>query len=82
MPGLLEGDMPDIACVNGRFGPLAEAVVSVEDRGFQFGDGVYEVIRTYRGVLAIDFHLSRLERSAQALQLPWLYERRWDHVDE
>lgn len=62
--------MPDIACVNGRFGPLAGAVVSVEDRGFQFGDGVYEVIRTYRGrPFAVDEHLTRLERSAQALQL-------------
>ncbi len=62
--------MPDIACVNGRFGPLADAVVSVEARGFQFGDGVYEVIRTYRGrPFAVDEHLSRLERSAQALQL-------------
>lgn len=63
--------MPDIAYVNGRFGPLADAVVSVEDRGFQFGDGVYEVIRTYRGQpFSIEAHLARLERSAQALQLP------------
>jgi D-alanine transaminase len=62
--------MPDIAYVNGRFGPLVDAVVSVEDRGFQFGDGVYEVIRTYRGqAFAIDAHLQRLERSAHALQL-------------
>lgn len=62
--------MPDIACVNGRFGPLAEAVVSIEDRGFQFGDGVYEVIRTYRGKpFALEEHFSRLERSAQALHL-------------
>jgi len=62
--------MPDIAYVNGRFGPLADAVVSVEDRGFQFGDGVYEVIRTYRGQpFAVEAHLQRLERSAQALQL-------------
>ena len=62
--------MPDIACVNGRFGPLAEAVVSIEDRGFQFGDGVYEVIRTYRGKpFALDEHLARFERSAQALHL-------------
>lgn len=62
--------MPDIACVNGRFGPLAGAVVSVEDRGFQFGDGVYEVIRTYQGrPFAVEEHLTRLERSAQALQL-------------
>ena len=62
--------MPDIACVNGRFGPLAEAVVSIEDRGFQFGDGAYEVIRTYGGKpFALDEHFSRLERSAQALHL-------------
>ena len=52
--------MPDIAYVNGRFGPLADAVVSIEDRGFQFGDGVYEVIRTYRGQpFAIEEHLAR-----------------------
>ncbi|HAN49097.1 MAG TPA: D-amino-acid transaminase, partial [Nitrospira sp.] len=60
--------MPDIAYVNGRFGSLADAVVSIEDRGFQFGDGVYEVIRTYRGQpFAIEEHMARLERSAQAL---------------
>lgn len=68
--------MSDIACVNGRFGPMAEAVVSIEDRGFQFGDGVYEVIRTYRGrPFALDEHLSRLERSAQALHLSLGYTR-------
>ncbi|GAB1721543.1 MAG: D-amino-acid transaminase [Nitrospira sp. CR1.1] len=62
--------MPDIACVNGHFGPVAEAVVSIEDRGFQFGDGVYEVIRTYRGKpFALDEHFARFERSAQALDL-------------
>jgi len=62
--------MPDIACVNGHFSPLAEAMVSVEDRGFQFGDGVYEVIRTYRGQpFAFDEHFARFERSAQALHL-------------
>jgi len=64
--------MPDIAYVNGRFGPLAEAVVHVEDRGFQFGDGVYEVIRTYRGrPFEVEAHLARLERSAAALRLTW-----------
>ncbi len=68
--------MPDIAYVNGRFGPLADAVVSVEDRGFQFGDGVYEVIRTYRGQpFSIEAHLARLERSAKALQLPFGHTR-------
>jgi D-alanine transaminase len=63
--------MPDIGFVNGRFMPLAEAVVSVEDRGFQFGDGVYEVIRTYGGrPFQLDAHLVRLERSAKAIDLP------------
>ncbi|HVG01267.1 MAG TPA: D-amino-acid transaminase [Nitrospira sp.] len=62
--------MPDIAYVNGCFGPLADAVVSIEDRGYQFGDGVYEVIRTYRGhPFAIEAHLQRLERSATALRI-------------
>jgi len=60
--------MPDIGFVNGRFMPLAEATVSVEDRGFQFGDGVYEVIRTYGGrPYRLEAHLARLERSAKAL---------------
>jgi D-alanine transaminase len=62
--------MPDIGYVNGRFSLLADAVVSVEDRGFQFGDGVYEVIRTYGNrPFQLDAHLIRLERSASALHL-------------
>jgi D-alanine transaminase len=68
--------MPDVACVNGQFMPLAEATVSVEDRGFQFGDGVYEVLRTYRGrPFELEAHLARLERSAQSLDLPQPYSR-------
>jgi D-alanine transaminase len=63
--------VPDVAFVNGTFMPLADAKVSIEDRGFQFGDGVYEVIRTYKGhPFALDAHLARLERSAAALDLP------------
>jgi D-alanine transaminase len=62
--------MPDIGYVNGRFSLLADAVVSVEDRGFQFGDGVYEVIRTYGNrPFHLDAHLIRLEKSASALSL-------------
>ena len=68
--------MPDVAFVNGTFVPLAEAKVSIEDRGFQFGDGVYEVIRTYKGhPFALDAHLARLERSATALDLTQPYSR-------
>ncbi len=66
--------MPDIAFVNGRFLPLADAVVSIDDRGFQFGDGVYEVVRTYRGrPFELQSHLTRLDRSAQALGLKQPY---------
>jgi len=61
--------------------PLAEAKVSIEDRGFQFGDGVYEVIRTYKGrPFSLDAHLARLDRSAAALELTQPYSRaEWTH---
>jgi D-alanine transaminase len=63
--------MPNIAFINDGFMPLQDAMVSVEDRGYQFGDGVYEVIRTYRGIpFQLDAHLQRLERSASAIGLP------------
>ena len=62
--------MPDIAFIDGRFLPWKEATVSIDDRGFQFGDGVYEVIRTYRGTpFELDAHLRRLDRSAKELSL-------------
>jgi D-alanine transaminase len=68
--------VPNVAFLNGAFLPLAEAKVSIEDRGFQFGDGVYEVIRTYKGrPFALDAHLARLERSAAALDLTQPYGR-------
>lgn len=56
--------------VNGRIAPAAEAVVPVYDHGFLYGEGVYEVVRTYNGVLFLyDYHMRRLRRSAQHLQL-------------
>ena len=62
--------MPEIAYVNGEFLPLERATVRVEDRGFQFADGVYEVLRTYGGKpFAVDEHLARLSRSLKALEL-------------
>lgn len=63
--------MPAIAYVNGQFSPLEEATISIEDRGFQFGDGVYEVVRTYGGVpFRLYDHLLRLESSARAVSIP------------
>ena len=63
--------MPELAYVNGTFGPIEEAMVSIEDRGFQFGDGVYELVRAYDGRLfRLEEHLRRLARSTEAIRLP------------
>jgi D-alanine transaminase len=62
--------VPEIAYVNGEFLPLERATVRVEDRGFQFADGVYEVVRTYGGKpFATDEHLARLFRSLDAIEI-------------
>lgn len=62
--------MPNIAFVNGKWSAIAAAKVSVEDRGFQFGDGIYELIRTYnKQLFHIHEHLSRLEASAKELEI-------------
>lgn len=56
--------MPRIAYVNGAYVRNAEAAVSIEDRGYQFADAVYEVWSVFGGRLAdLDGHLNRLERS-------------------
>ena len=57
--------------LNGEYVPLEKATVPVEDRGFLFGDGIYEVIRYYGGrPFQLDAHLRRLRRSADAARLP------------
>ena len=67
--------MPELAYVNGVFGPIAEATVSIEDRGFQFGDGVYEVIVAYDGRLfLLELHMRRLRRSAAAIMLDYDFD--------
>lgn len=56
--------MSRVAYVNGRYVPHARASVHVEDRGFQFADGVYEVWAVFDGRLAdMDGHFARLSRS-------------------
>ncbi len=56
--------MPRIAYVNGRYLPHANAAVHVEDRGYQFGDGVYEVCEIARGfIIDMTGRLDRLGRS-------------------
>jgi len=56
--------MSRIAYVNGRYVPQRDASVNVEDRGYQFADGIYEVVHLCRGrFIDSDRHLTRLERS-------------------
>jgi D-alanine transaminase len=62
--------MTDIAYLNGEFLPLDQARVSVLDRGFIFGDGIYEVIPAYaRRPFRLAEHLVRLQHSCDAIRL-------------
>ncbi|MDX9862694.1 MAG: D-amino-acid transaminase [Rhodospirillales bacterium] len=64
--------MGRIAYVNGRYVPHADAVVHIEDRGYQFADGVYEVLAVYKGVLIDEpGHIQRLDRSLRELMIDW-----------
>ncbi len=62
--------MSRVAYVNGRYVPQRHACVNVEDRGFQFADGVYEVVHVYQGrFIDQERHLDRLERSLREIRL-------------
>ena len=63
--------MSRVAYVNGQYAPLGEATVHIEDRGFQFADGVYEVWAVFDGRLAdYEGHMTRLGRSLSELRIP------------
>lgn len=68
--------------LNGQFLPLQNAKVSVLDRGFLFGDGVYEVIPVYGGhPLRLKEHLGRLERSLESIHMsPPLNPQEWAEI--
>ncbi|MEO3385872.1 D-amino-acid transaminase [Mesorhizobium sp. CAU 1741] len=69
--------MPRIAYVNGRYTPHSDAAVHIEDRGYQFADGVYEVCEVSRGhIMDMTRHLNRLDRSLGELQIAWPMSRR------
>ena len=63
--------LPDTLCyLNGEYGPLRDAKVSVLDRGFVFGDGIYEVVPAYEGKLfRFEEHLARLDRNLTKLRI-------------
>ncbi len=69
--------MSRIAYVNGRYLPHRDAAVHIEDRGYQFSDGIYEVIGVTGGrILDEEPHLDRLDRSLGALSIRWPMSRR------
>jgi D-alanine transaminase len=68
--------MTQIAYLNGRYVPRAQARVRAEDRGFLFGDGVYEVIPVHAGkLIAANRHFERLGRSLGELRIAWPMKR-------
>jgi D-alanine transaminase len=69
--------MPRIAYVNGRYVAHRDASVHIEDRGYQFADGVYEVCEVARGyIVDMRRHLDRLNRSLTELDIAWPMARR------
>src|SRR3954453_13493361 len=63
--------VPELASVDGQIAETSEARIPAADDGLLRGDGVFEVIRLYRGrPFALGEHLDRLERSAAAIELP------------
>ena len=68
--------MSRIAYVNGQYVPHREAAVHIEDRGYQFADGVYEVFSIHQGQLIGEKgHLDRLGHSLQELRIKWPVSR-------
>jgi D-alanine transaminase len=69
--------MTRIAYVNGRYLPHRTAAVHIEDRGYQFADGVYEVVPVHRGrLIDEELHLDRLDFSLGELEIEPPMERR------
>ncbi len=73
-----------IVYLNGQFGPLSDAKISVLDRGFLFGDAVYEVIPIFFGKpLRLDEHLDRLENSLAEIRMQSpLTHQQWRSIIE
>lgn len=74
--------MSSVVYINGEYKPSEQASVSILDRGFMFGDGVYEVIPVYGGnAFRMQEHLQRLQRSLDAVHITNpLSEQQWSDV--
>jgi D-alanine transaminase len=68
----MEHPLPDTLCyLNGHYGRLCDTQVSVLDRGFIFGDGIYEVVPVYgQRLFRFDEHMARLTRSLAKVRIP------------
>ncbi|MBN1320400.1 MAG: aminotransferase class IV [Thermoleophilia bacterium] len=66
----------EVLYLNGQFSPLSEGRIEVEDRGFQLGDSVYEVVKVMNGrTIWLDDHLARLEQTLAAIGMPGATEK-------
>jgi D-alanine transaminase len=73
----------DLVYLNGTIVPRSQARVAVEDRGFLFGDGVYEVLRVVEGrFFAKDFHNRRLDRSLSGIHIEMPASQSASHLSE
>ena len=62
--------------INGKYKPLNQSYVSVTDRGFQFSDGVYEVISVFKGELVdLNLHINRLFVSLKKMNMKTKFNR-------
>ncbi|MEM7468809.1 MAG: aminotransferase class IV [Pseudomonadota bacterium] len=72
------GGILDICFLNGEYSDINSAKISVLDRGFIFGDAVYEVIPIYDGIVfGLEMHLQRLNRSLAAIRLEYTQSTDW-----
>lgn len=72
--------MKEIGYYQNRFVDINDKVVPIQERGHQFGDGIYEVIRVYGGNLfTFEEHIDRLEQSAEAIELELPYSKEEIH---
>jgi D-alanine transaminase len=71
--------MSEIVYLNGEFMPIEDARIPVLDRGFIFGDGIYEVIPVYsKRPFRLQEHLARFRRSHDAIRLPYpMHDAEW-----
>ena len=73
----------EITYFNGKFIPKNEVRISPDDRGFLFADGIYEVIRWYKGFFYdMESHITRLRRSLEEVRIQWSEADSFPHVAE